>query len=74
MAEMVNAPAWMPAHNQASMPSCGGREGIDGSGVSCHLEANFTFCLDESEPYHHYSNSVLESTRLKRRNSTTLTN
>jgi hypothetical protein len=39
MAETVEAPARMPAHNHASMPSCCGREGIDGSGVSCHPEA-----------------------------------
>jgi hypothetical protein len=42
-AEMVEAPAWMPAHIWASMPSCGGREGIDGTGVSRRPEANFRF-------------------------------
>ncbi len=40
MAETVKASARMPAHNQASMPSCGGKEGIDGTGVSPCPEAN----------------------------------
>jgi hypothetical protein len=40
-AEMVKAPARMPAHNQVSMPSQFGREGINGTGVSCHPEANW---------------------------------
>ncbi len=40
MAETVEVPVQMPAHNWASTSSCGGRKGIDGSGVShCH-EAN----------------------------------
>ncbi len=39
-AEMVKAPARMPAHNWASMPSRGGSEGIDGTGVSHRPEAN----------------------------------
>jgi hypothetical protein len=40
MAETVKVPAWMPAHNQVSMPSCGGREGINGTGMSRRPEAN----------------------------------
>jgi hypothetical protein len=40
MAEMVEAPARMPAHNWASTPSHGGREGINGSNVSHCPEAN----------------------------------
>jgi hypothetical protein len=40
MAEMVKAPARMPVHIRASMPSRGGREGIDGTGVSRRLEAH----------------------------------
>ncbi len=39
-AETVEAPAWMPVHIRASMPSRGGREGIDGTGVSRHPEAH----------------------------------
>jgi hypothetical protein len=38
--ETVEAPARMPAHNGVATPSHGGREGIDGSGVSHHPEAN----------------------------------
>jgi hypothetical protein len=34
MEETVKAPARMPAHSGASPPSRGGREGIDGTGVS----------------------------------------
>jgi hypothetical protein len=37
--EMVDVPAWMPAHSGASTPSRGGREGI-GTGVSRRPEAN----------------------------------
>jgi hypothetical protein len=37
--EMVEVPAWMPAHGRASTPSCGGREGIE-TGVSRRPEAN----------------------------------
>jgi hypothetical protein len=42
MTETVEAPmpVWMPVDNQASTPSCGGREGIDGSSVSHCPEAN----------------------------------
>jgi hypothetical protein len=39
-AEMVKAPGRMPAHIWASMPSCGGREGINGTGVSSCPEAH----------------------------------
>jgi hypothetical protein len=39
-AETVKAPAQMPAHIQASTPSRGGREGIDGTGVSHRSEAH----------------------------------
>ena len=39
-AEMVEAPMGMPVHNRASMPSRGGRESIDGTGMSHHPEAN----------------------------------
>ncbi len=39
-AEMVEVPARMPARNRASMPSWGGREGINGTGVSHRPEAN----------------------------------
>ncbi len=38
--ETVEAPARMPARGGAAMPSRGGREGIDGSGVSRCPEAN----------------------------------
>jgi hypothetical protein len=41
-AETVEAPAQMPAHIWASMPSCGGREGIDGTGMSSRPEAHRT--------------------------------
>jgi hypothetical protein len=37
--EVVEVPAWMPAHSRASTPSCGRREGI-GTGVSRCPEAN----------------------------------
>ena len=40
MAEMVKAPVQMPAHSWVSTPSCGGREGIDGTGVSHRPEAH----------------------------------
>jgi hypothetical protein len=39
-AETVEAPARMPAHIRASTPSHGGREGIDGTGVSCRPQAH----------------------------------
>ena len=38
--ETVEAPARMPAQGGAATPSRGGREGIDGSGVSRRPEAN----------------------------------
>jgi len=38
--EMVEAPARMPAQGGVATPSLGGREGIDGSGVSRRPEAN----------------------------------
>jgi hypothetical protein len=38
--ETVEAPARMPAQGGAATPSCGGREGINGSGVSRRPEAN----------------------------------
>jgi hypothetical protein len=44
-ADTVKAPARMPAHIRAPTPSCGGREGIDGTGVSRHPEANCRFAL-----------------------------
>ena len=40
LVEMVKAPAWMPAQGGAATPSCGGREGIVGTGVSRRPEAN----------------------------------
>jgi hypothetical protein len=45
--ETVEAPARMPAQGGPSMPSCG-REGINGSGVSCrpvanHINASFVY-------------------------------
>jgi hypothetical protein len=43
MAEMVEAPARMPAHIWASTPSHGWREGIDGTGVSHRPEVNCRF-------------------------------
>jgi hypothetical protein len=50
MVEMaVNMPAWMPAHYGTSTPSRGGREGIDGTGMSHCPEAflrNASFCID----------------------------
>jgi hypothetical protein len=52
MTEMVEAPARMPAHIRASTPSCGGREGIDGIGVSRRPEAN---CRIASFVYYSYS-------------------
>ncbi len=39
-AETVKAPALMSAHIRASTPSCGGRESIDGTGVSRRPEAH----------------------------------
>ncbi len=39
-AEMIEAPAQMPTHNWASRPSRGGREGINGTGMSHRSEAN----------------------------------
>ncbi len=39
-AETVEAPARMPARNCASTPSCGGREGINETGVSRCPETN----------------------------------
>jgi hypothetical protein len=42
-AETVKAPVRMPAHIWMSMPSHGGREGINGTGVSRHPEANRRF-------------------------------
>ena len=39
-AETVEAPPRMHAHIRASTPSCGGREGIDGTGVSRPPEAH----------------------------------
>jgi hypothetical protein len=39
-AKTVKAPVWMPVHIRASTPSCGGREGIDGTGVSRRPEAH----------------------------------
>jgi hypothetical protein len=43
MAETVEAPARMPAHIQASKPSRGGREGINGTGASRRPEAHCTW-------------------------------
>ncbi len=56
-AEMVEAPARMPAYNWASMQSHGGREGIDGSGVSHCPEASrrnasfvyYSYCRDRKK-------------------------
>jgi hypothetical protein len=39
-AETVEAPARMPVHIRASTPSHGGRESIDGTGVSSRPEAH----------------------------------
>jgi hypothetical protein len=50
-AKTVKAPACMPVHNWASTPSCGGREGIDGSSMSRCLEAN---CRNASFVYYSY--------------------
>ena len=47
--ETVEAPARMPAQGRAATPSRGGREGIDGSGVSRHPEAN---CRNASFVYY----------------------
>jgi hypothetical protein len=51
MAEMVKAPARMPAHIRASMPSRGGREGINGTGMSHRPEAD---CRIASLVYYSY--------------------
>jgi hypothetical protein len=51
MAEMVKALPQMPAHIQASTQSRGGREGIDGTGVSRRPEAN---CRIASFVYYSY--------------------
>jgi hypothetical protein len=51
MAEMVEAPTRMPAHIWASTPSRGGREGINGTGVSRPPEAN---CRIASFVYYSY--------------------
>ncbi len=48
--EMVEVPAWMPAHSGVSTPSRGGREGI-GTGVSHRPEAN---CRITSFLYYSY--------------------
>ena len=40
LVETVVAPTRMPAHDGATMPSCGGREGIVGTGLSCHPKEN----------------------------------
>ncbi len=40
LVETVEEPARMPAHGGATTPSRGGREGIDGSGVSRRPEEN----------------------------------
>jgi hypothetical protein len=48
MVEMVNAPAHMPVHYGESTPSRGGREDINGTGVSCCPESfwrNASFCI-----------------------------
>jgi hypothetical protein len=50
-AETVEAPARMPMCNQASTQSHGGREGINGTGVSRHPEAN---CRIASFAYYSY--------------------
>jgi hypothetical protein len=52
MAETVKAPAQMPAHIWASTPSHGGREGIDGTGVSHRPEANRRFASFVYYSYH----------------------
>jgi hypothetical protein len=58
MAEMVKAPVWMHAHNQASMPSRGGREGIDGTGVSRRPEANQMIASFMYDSYHRNRNKI----------------
>jgi hypothetical protein len=69
MAETVKAPAWMPAHNWVSMPSRGGREGIDGTGVSCCPEANHRVA---SFLYYSYSRNRKKYTQTINRASGTI--
>ena len=49
--ETVEAPMRMPAQGGAATPSCGGREGINGSGVSRRPEAN---CRNASFVYYSF--------------------
>jgi hypothetical protein len=68
MDEMVKAPARMPAHNWASMSSRGGREGIDGTGVSHRPEAN---CWIASFLYYSYHRNRKKYTKtINRANGT----
>ena len=58
LGETIEAPARMPAQGGVATPSRGGREGIDGSGVSRRPEAN---CRNASFVYY--------SSRRKRNNT-----
>ncbi len=69
MAERVKVAVWMPARNRASMPSCGGREGIDGTGMSCRPEAN---CRIASFVYYSYSRNGKKYTKTINRASGTI--
>ncbi len=69
MAKMVKAPARMPVHIQASMPFHGGREGIDGTGVSHRPEANRRFA---SFVYYSYSRNRIKYTKTINRVSGTI--
>jgi hypothetical protein len=69
MAETVKVPALMPAHNWASTPSCGGREGIDGTGMSRRPEA---ICRIASFVYYSYRRYWKKYTKTINRASRTI--
>jgi hypothetical protein len=57
----------MPAHNQASTPSHGEREGINGTGVSNHPEANRRNASFVYDSYHRnrkkYTKTIYRASR-----------
>jgi hypothetical protein len=62
-AEMVEVPARMPAHIRTSMPSRGGREGIDGTSVSHCPEANRRVASFVYYSYHRNLKKYTETNR-----------
>jgi hypothetical protein len=69
MAEMVKVPAWMPVHNWVSTPSCGGREGINRTGVSRCPEAK---CRIAAFVYYSYCRNRKKYTKAINRASGTI--